>query len=193
MSIFLHKEVGVMKRDRKLLWILTIGLVMLTLSCVTINIYFPAEKVESLAVEIVDDVRGNKGGDKEKPAKGDKSSRWNQIMTALAPSSACAEDATNVSNPTIRGLKDKMRSRFPQMKPYYQKGVIKEGSDGYVSVAGADSLGLKERQDLKSLVDGENRDRKDLYQEVAKALNIDPSQIGRVAEVFAKEWQQSVK
>jgi hypothetical protein len=29
-----------------------------------------------------------------------------------------------------------------------------------------------------------------LYQEVAKALKIDSSQVGRVGEVFAKEWQK---
>ena len=182
-----------MKRDRKLLWILTIGLVMLTGSCVTINIYFPAEKVESVAGDIVDDIRGHRGGGKEKPAKDDKSSRWIQIMTALAPSSAWAEDVRSVSNPTIRALKEKLKGLFSQMKPYYQKGVIKEGGDGYVSIVNADSLALKERRDLKSLVDAENQSRKDLYEEVAKALNIDPSHIGRVAEVFAKEWQQSVK
>ena len=42
-------------------------------------------------------------------------------------------------------------------------------------------------------MDAENIDRKTLYAEVAQALKIDDSQIGRVAEIFAKEWQKPVR
>ena len=52
---------------------------------------------------------------------------------------------------------------------------------------------MKEKRDLKSLVEAENRYRKQLYAEVAKALKIDASQINKVAEIFAKEWQKSVR
>ena len=54
-------------------------------------------------------------------------------------------------------------------------------------------LGLKEKRDLKSLVSAENGDRKKLYGEIAKALKIDSSQVNRVAEIFAKEWQKPVR
>jgi hypothetical protein len=33
---------------------------LMVFACVTINIYFPAEKVESVAGEIVDEIRGQK-------------------------------------------------------------------------------------------------------------------------------------
>jgi hypothetical protein len=42
-------------------------------------------------------------------------------------------------------------------------------------------------------VDAENKDRRVLYQEVAKALKIDPAQTDRVATIFAKEWQKSLQ
>jgi hypothetical protein len=51
-------------------------------------------------------------------------------------------------------------------------------------------LGLKEKRDLKGLVDSENKDRATLYKEVAKALKIDPSQINRIEKIFAAEWQK---
>ncbi|MBW1667783.1 MAG: DUF1318 domain-containing protein, partial [Deltaproteobacteria bacterium] len=54
-------------------------------------------------------------------------------------------------------------------------------------------LNLKQKRNLKSLISAENRYRKQLYAEVARALNIDPSQINKVAEIFAKEWQKSVR
>ncbi|UCH19598.1 MAG: hypothetical protein JSU83_13535 [Deltaproteobacteria bacterium] len=47
-----------MKRSCKLYRILVFFSILLIFACVTINIYFPAEKVESVAGEIVEDIRG---------------------------------------------------------------------------------------------------------------------------------------
>jgi hypothetical protein len=180
-----------MKGIQKPMWA---GVILLTLSifaCVTINIYFPAEKVESVAGEIVQDIRGKEPG--EKPQTKDKNSLLKTLRWALSPTLGWAEEVTTVSNPTIRALKERMKARFNQMKPYYQKGMLKEGKDGYVDLGDTGGLGLKEKRDLKALVDAENGDRRSLYGEVAKALKIETSQINRVAEIFAKEWQKSVK
>jgi len=171
-------------------------MVILIFACVTINIYFPAEKVESVAGDIVNDIRGPRSGEEEKPQGKDKSSLIRNTLLALSPSLAWAQEVTEVSNPTIRALKQSMRSRYNQMKPYYQKGMLKEGNNGYVSLANTGGLGLKEKRDLNALVDAENSDRKTLYVEVAKALKVHPidsAQINRVAEIFAKEWQKSVR
>ncbi|MBL7181025.1 MAG: DUF1318 domain-containing protein [Pseudomonadota bacterium] len=181
-----------MKKFYTFLW--AAGMVMTTtlLACVTINIYFPAEKVESVAGDIVNDIRG-----KKPPQKGDQSQNheglFQGIRFALAPASAWADDVTTVSNPTIRALKEKMKARFQELKPYYQKGALNEGDDGYLSVADTGGLNLKEKRDLNGLVDAENSDRGTLYAEVAKALKIDPGQINRIAEIFAKEWQKPVR
>jgi len=167
-------------------------------ACVTINIYFPAEKVESVAGEIVKEVRGEKDSGKSSPADDGKSSLWEKTdktkITILSwmSSVSWAQDVTGVSNPTIRGLKEQMKRRFGQMKPYYTKGMLKEGNDGFVKAGGTTGLSLKEKRNLKGLVTAENKDRRQLYDAVAKALNIDPSQIDRVGEIFAKEWQKTV-
>ena len=100
---------------------------------------------------------------------------------------------TTVSNPTIRALKEKMKARFQALKPYYQKSALKEGDNGYLSVANTGGLNLKEKRDLNGLVDAENSDRRTLYSEVAKALKIDPGQVDRIAGIFAKEWQKPVR
>jgi hypothetical protein len=52
---------------------------------------------------------------------------------------------------------------------------------------------MKEKRDLNALVTAENSMRKQLYEEVAKALKIDPGQVGRIGEVFAREWQKSTR
>jgi uncharacterized protein YdbL (DUF1318 family) len=83
-----------------------------------------------------------------------------------------------------------MKTRYAQLKQYYQQGMLAEGDNGYISQGDTQGLGLKERRDLKNLVDAENKDRERLYNEVAKALEIESSQVSRIAEIFAKEWQK---
>jgi uncharacterized protein YdbL (DUF1318 family) len=90
-------------------------------------------------------------------------------------------------------LKQQMKARYAQMKPFYEKGILREDNNGYVSLAQTAGLGLKEKRNLTNLVAAENGDRRKLYGEIAKAMKIDPSQVGRIGEIFAKEWQKPVR
>lgn len=47
-----------MRRHVKPIWVLILCMAIFIFACVTINIYFPAEKVESVAGDIVNDIRG---------------------------------------------------------------------------------------------------------------------------------------
>lgn len=181
-----------MKRSCKLYRILVFFSILLIFACVTINIYFPAEKVESVAGEIVEDIRGPNPEENEESKNKEESSLHRHNLYAAFVKVAWAQDVTTVSNPTIRTLKQRMKSRFAMLKPYFEKGVLKEANNGYVSIGDTGKMNLKEKRDLKTLVDAENKDRKTLYQEVAAALNIDPAQTDKVAAIFAKEWQKSL-
>ena len=181
-----------MKMFQKSIWMAMMFAIIALFACVTINIYFPAEKVESVAGDIVNDIRGKKPDQKGNQSKND-GVFLPEIRFSLSLSSAWAQDVTTVSNPTIRALKEKMKARFQTLKPYYQKGALKEEGNGYLSVANTGDLNLKEKRDLNGLVDAENSDRKTLYSEVAKALKIDPGQVDRIAGIFAKEWQKPVR
>jgi uncharacterized protein YdbL (DUF1318 family) len=187
-----HTREVKMKFYRKTLLIAASLLSVLIFACVTINIYFPAEKVESVAGEIVNEIRES-GGEQEKSIKNEKTSFLQEIILVFSCPLACADEVTSVANPTIRALKKKMKDRYPKMKPYYKKGMLKEGDNGYVSLGNTKGLGLKEKRNLKSLIDAENKDRKQLYKEIAKALKIEPGQINKIAEIFAKEWQKPVR
>jgi hypothetical protein len=162
-------------------------------ACVTINIYFPAEKVQSVAEDIVNEVTGKTGDEGDPAPKGDKNSFLRDTLFAAFVSTAWAEGATTVSNPTIRSLKQSMASKFSRMRPYYQKGAIKEGGNGYVQMGNTQGLALKDKRTVMGLVDAMNSDRKRLYAEVAKAMEIDPSQISKIEAIFAKEWQKAVR
>lgn len=183
-----------MKLYRKTLCLMALFLsALFIVACVTINIYFPAEKVESVAGKIVNEIRGQQSGEEEKSLQKDKKSSLSGSAFALLCSPAWADEVTSVSNPVIRALKDKMRNRYGLMKPYYQKRVLKEEGSGYVTIGSSNGLSLKEKRDLKNLMQAENKDRERLYQEIAKALKIDSSQTQKIAEIFAKEWQKSVQ
>ena len=181
-----------MGKKQNLLWTAAVVAALTLFACVTINIYFPAEKVESVAEDIVNDIRGNKPPQEESQSINHQGIA-HKIRIAFSPASAWADEETTVSNPTIRSLKEKMKARFQALTPYYQKGALKEGDDGYLSAVNAGGLNLKEKRDLNGLVDAENSDRRTLYAEVAKALKIDPGQIDRIAEIFAKEWKKPVR
>ena len=56
---------------QKPLWVVVPCFLLIVFACVTINIYFPAEKVESVAGEIVDEIRGQ-NGEAEEQAPGDQ-------------------------------------------------------------------------------------------------------------------------
>lgn len=182
-----------MKITRKVLWMTVSCLSLMIFACVTINIYFPAEEVKSVAGKIVDDIRGTAPPENTNPGKDQNSFLFYKSLAAFFCSPVFAEEALNVSNATIRSLKQQMKSRYPLMKPYYLKGILQEENNGYVALANSGGLGLKEKRDLQNLVNAENGDRKLLYAEVSKALKIDATQVNRVAEVFAGEWQKSVR
>jgi uncharacterized protein YdbL (DUF1318 family) len=46
---------------------------------------------------------------------------------------------------------------------------------------------------LKRLVDADNGARRQLYDEVAKALNLKPDQVSQVRKIFAKQWRDKAQ
>lgn len=157
---------------------------MTLFSCVTINIYFPEATVKQAAEEIVEEVR--KTEDQKKKNEGALLSG----SFSLVPS-AYAQQETEVSTPAIRALKESLKARFPALKPFFGRGTIGEGNDGYVQVRDESGISLKEKAELRNLVKEENADRRNLYAEVARALNIDASQISRIQKIFAESWMKN--
>jgi uncharacterized protein YdbL (DUF1318 family) len=178
-----------MKRTRTLL-LAALSLAFLA-ACVTVNIYFPASKVERTAETIVDDVYREGGqGAPEQEMEQEDSSALSVLLAWLGPATAHAQQATEVSNAAIRGLKQQIAQHHQQLVPYYGKGNVGIAGNGMLEVRNTDGLGVSEVAQLRRLVAADNQARSQLYQEVAKALDIDPSQVGKVQDIFAKEWRQ---
>lgn len=164
----------------KLLWFLSF---ILLYSCVTVNIYFPAQEAQKKAKAIVNEIRGNENN-KNLPTQ--KPQSFN-IYNIFVKNVYASDSALNITNAKIQVIKQSMKNRFELMKYYYKKGYLAEKSNGYLKIYRQPSS-LKEKLKLKKLVAQENNDRKTLYIEVAKVLNIQQSQIHRLETIFAKQW-----
>jgi len=162
-------------------------------SCLTINIYFPEAEVQKAAEEIVNEIR-KEAEEKEKKDKDALMTEIDPMMGSgdesfsLVPSPYAQEEVTEVTTPKIRALIQSMKERFPKIKPFFEKGNVGEGNDGFIHIRNETGLNLKEKSTLRSLHKDENNDRKNLYAEVAKAKDIKSSQIEKIQGVFAQKW-----
>lgn len=168
-------------------------LILFCFSCLTINIYFPEAEVQKAAEEIVNEIR-KEAEEKEKKDKDALMTEIDPMMGSggesfsLVPSPYAQEEVTEVTTPKIRALIQSMKERFPKIKPFFEKGNVGEGNDGFIHIRNETGLNLKEKSTLRSLHKDENNDRKNLYAEVAKAKDIKSSQIEKIQGVFAQKW-----
>jgi uncharacterized protein YdbL (DUF1318 family) len=187
---------GDIMRNRPVISALFCWLLVLFFSCVTINIYFPEAAVKEIADEIVGEVRktDEKKKDEVKKVSIKAENKLKQAKTfSFVPAAYAQEQETSVSNPKIRALKEAIKERFTEFERFYDGGHVGEAIDGFVQVREEGDLSLKDRAQLRSLVKDENADRKNLYAEVALALEIDSSQIPRLQKVFAGSWIEKAR
>ena len=177
-----------------------LAVLALVAGCVTVNVYFPATQVEKTAEKIVDEVyQDKKEPPRQEPAEKPRS--WNDgdtirgivRLATFGPAPAFAEEVATVSNAAIRGLKEQIGRRHTELMPYYQQGQVGITLDGSLEVRETSGLGLPQVATLKRLVDADNAARRQLYEEVAKALNLKPEQASQVRKIFAKQWRDKAQ
>ncbi len=167
------------------------AVLFLLAACVTINIYFPAAEVRKAADTIVKEVRGDDAAAMQQDAPASHSGTGPVSLAPLA-SNAWAGDELTVSNANIRSLKNRIKSNYPALRNWLVRGVIGEDANGYVALRSEQGLNLKEKMDVRRIMNEENANRRALYKAVAAALNIPPSEVRKVGRIFATRWQQSV-
>jgi uncharacterized protein YdbL (DUF1318 family) len=197
---FNHEKGGDMQRPAHRLRFSVLAALAVIAGCITVNIYFPAARVEKTAEKIVDEVyREEKEPPPQEPVEKPRSSNERGLFAGLArlarfgPVAAHAEEATTVSNAAIRALKDQIAQRHRELLPFYQQGQVGIAKDGNLEVRSTGGLGLPQVAALKRLVDADNADRRRLYEEVAKALNLKPEQVPQVRQIFAKQWRDKAQ
>ena len=174
-------------------------------SCVTVNIYFPAAAAEKAADQIILDVWHQQGGAAEAtkaattPPAAKNSGAKNEhsaldprriVVAALSAISGEAHAQNvdfNASSPQIEQIKARMASRFGELRPFLDSGAVGLTGDGLVAVHDANAASLAERARMNQLVNAENKDRKALYQAIADANN-QPGWAGQIQKTFAERW-----
>lgn len=178
---------------KKLSWIFSVTAVFALLSCVTINIYFPAEEVRNAADRIVNEVWGESNGQPAEPQPETKSApdvgSW---LKMLGPTTAYAAQDINVSTPEIRAIKKAMKQRKAALQPLLQGGQVGLKADGLLAIRDLAGLDLRSRGQAKRLVGEENSDRLRLYQEIARANDF-PDKAAEVQAIFADSWRQQAR
>lgn len=173
-------------------------------SCVTVNIYFPAAAAEKAADQIILDVWHQQGGATDAPkaatppaaktsgAKNEHSALDPRRIVVAALSAISGEAHAqnvdfNASSPQIEQIKARMASRFGELRPFLDSGAVGLTGDGLVAVHDANAASMAERARMNQLVNAENKDRKALYQAIADANN-QPGWAGQIQKTFAERW-----
>lgn len=180
-----------------LLWPL---LALVLVSCVTINIYFPAAAAEEAARTIVRDVLGKEGGEPAAKPEGEPQSRVDlpgmaalialRVLDGLvSPAHAAGQADIDISSPAISSLRASLERRQPEMAPFYRAGVIGFDTNGTVAIRDLSAASLRDRAVVKRLVAEENRDRNALYREIARA-NGRPDWEPQIRSTFARVWAE---
>lgn len=168
-------------------------------SCVTINIYFPAAAAEAAADQIIQDIWGEQTMPPSKtppnvpiennPTESEdinNSSKLYQLLDFIIPSSHAAANI-NINTPKINTLKSKMQTRHQSLLPYYNSGAIGLTKDGLITLKSANLVPLNKRNTVKKLILQENKDRNQLYKEIAIA-NGHPEWEEEIRSTFARRW-----
>ncbi len=186
-------------------FLMTLLVTLSVASCVTINIYFPAAAAQKAAEKIVDDVLGPDQAHPAAKEQGEQKNNNDQsyylnpservilsITDFFIPAAQAAGQANlSIDSPAIRSLQASMKKRQTKLRPFYQSGAVGFTNNALIAVVNASALSIKQRSTVKKLVSAENRDRMNLYKEIANA-NGHPEWQADIQKTFAKTWIQKI-
>lgn len=167
-------------------------------ACVTINIYFPAAAAEKAADVIIKEIldtgvepqvfapQSTTGQPIPAPVVGWVAGLKPLVNWLVPPAQAGAADL-NVKSAAIDKLRASMKQRFVKLQPHFNSGALGFSSDGLVALRDVSALPLSQRAKLNPLLAAENRDRKALYQALARA-NDHPEWESQIRSTFAGRW-----
>lgn len=178
-----------------------LSILLMLLSCVTVNIYFPAAVAERVADQIIEDVwqttPASKKSKKEKSDSEKSPTTWiekslrstlaNIVEFIVTPAYAQESPDFNASSPEVERIKKSMAARFSQLEAHFNSGAIGLTADGLISLRDINAVPLAQRGQINNLIQQENQDRTSLYAAIAAANNR-PDWQKDIQQTFAKRW-----
>ena len=98
-----------------------------------------------------------------------------------------AETDLDINSPAIISLKKSMATRFVQLRPHLDAGVIGLTREGAIALRDTAMVDVKTLPALDALIMEENKDRATLYREIARANNR-PEWESDLRATFGKRW-----
>jgi hypothetical protein len=111
------------------------------------------------------------------------------LLAVCCSALALAQADIEVNTPGVAALKQAMQTRHGQLAGLYASGAVGLTADGLIAVRDAAIVPLAQRQSVQALVAAENRDRNELYAEIARA-NGHPEWQPEIRGTFAQRWIQ---
>lgn len=161
---------------------------------ITAHITLDIRHIQEQAAGVLDFVEGKTDtlpGLEPTPPAGPQSWRrtLNDAVDALNPlPAAWADDLKNTSSPLVADLAKRMRERHPRIEEYRRTGCFGENNRGYLELRDCDVLrDADARNAAQKLLAEENKDRKALYNEIAR-LNADQGvNVSTVESIYATQ------
>ncbi len=177
-------------------------LVTLSLSCVTVNVYFPEAEIRDLSRQIEEEIRQRAAEAAAEQANAEaqdadsQQSAWVEpgallelVGAALFGSRVHAQDRVpqpEVTNPAIRRIIDGRAKRLAAVNDFKAAGAVGENNKALLEIRALDAVSeLRQRATLQRVVKDENADREQLFKEIAAATSVAPSQIPRIRQTYA--------
>jgi uncharacterized protein YdbL (DUF1318 family) len=175
-------------------------------SCVTVNVNFPEATVQKATDDYVRDLYKAKDKKGANPQQGDSSSNkpsatapaatktTTSLLESLFVSTAYADEINfKVNSPKAMTIRDRQIKRIDTVHDAKVAGQLGETGDGYLAIDPKNTLKplLKKslEKSLQPLVDAENKDRKDLYQEILASNGFPKSRLKDLEKSFARSFQ----
>lgn len=186
-----------MQRLQRLFVLLVLCAITITCARITVNVYFPAAEIRDAASRIEREVRQGNGTPTTPPSSAPSDAprqhswRWRShqwpLRLALGVPMAAAQQRLDItiSTPAIRRLIASRKQRYPRLVPFFDQGVLGENNRGLVEIRTLDGLSLRDKAQVRALVEQENTDRQQLYRALAEANNISSDRVDEIAAIFA--------
>jgi uncharacterized protein YdbL (DUF1318 family) len=155
---------------------------------VIVSNHCPAAEIQKAANKIVDDIRAN---DKEAPAQ--KAGQTSRLDLMFGVKTAYTDVNIDVSTSAIRDIKESIKTRFTNLKIYFDKGMLGESNNGLIEAIDTAALSVLERSVANNLIDEENKDRAVLYSEIGSANKLGLEAVSLIKKIFANSWREKAQ
>jgi uncharacterized protein YdbL (DUF1318 family) len=180
---------------------------LFALACVTINVYFPEEKVKDLSEKIEDAVAREAAEAAPAPAEPQASLAAprsfgelaaiaaGNLLRLLPAGEAAAQEVADpgISNPAIRRIIESRAARIGELSRFKASGAIGENNKALLEARDLQQLQLADRAAAQKLIKAENDDREAMFKEIAAATGASPDSMPQIRTTYAETLRQKAK